>query len=425
MFFIYEEWGMPIKSIHVSNFKSFGDVYIDLRKFNILIGANASGKSNFLQILKYLRDIRNFGLDNAISLQGGVEYLINTRINTSQEFKVNIVFDDRYERIIKTNNQTSILKILQSSYELSIQFSTNYVDFVITEDKLIQNCEIYNFDDESSEQKNKIANSKIIVYKNQNNEIDIDYQSDNNLIDVAPIYYFASQELKANTVLLETPLLSLLMPADSDTLKNLSIYDFDHKLTKKATPITGKLELEEDGTNLAIVLKNIIREDSSKKKLLNLLSVVLPFVKDLKIEEFTDKSLIFKIKEQYTKNYNNYIPSSLISDGTVNIIALLIALYFENESLTVIEEPERNIHPYLISKIIEMMKEASTNKQIIVTTHNPEMVKYANLEDILLISRNKEGFSVLSRPYEQEEVKISLENHIEFEDLYTKDLLSI
>lgn len=421
---------MPIKSIKVSNFKSFRDTYIELRKFNILIGANASGKSNFLQILKFLRDIRNFGLDNAISLQGGVEYLINTRINTSHEFKVNIVFDDRYERIIKKNNQTSLLKILQSSYELSIQFSPNHVDFVITEDQLIQNCEIYNFDGESSEQKNKIANSKIILSKNQNNKIDIDYQSDNNLsiineFDVLPIYYFASQEFKPNTVLLETPFLSLLMPADSDTLKNLSIYDFDHKLTKKATPITGKLELEEDGTNLAIVIKNIIRESSSKRKLLNLLSVVLPFVKDFKIEEFTDKSLMFQIKEQYLKNYNNYIPSSLISDGTVNIIALLIALYFENEPLTIIEEPERSIHPSLISKIIEMMKEASTNKQIIVTTHNPEMVKYADLEGILLISRDKEGFSVVSRPYEQEEVKIFLENQIEFEDLYIENLLSI
>ncbi|RUS97378.1 hypothetical protein DSM106972_084810 [Dulcicalothrix desertica PCC 7102] len=420
---------MPIKSIHVSNFKSFRDSYIELGKLNILIGANASGKSNFLQILKFLRDIRNFGLDNAISLQGGVEYLINTRINTSQEFKVNIVFDDKHERFIKKNNQTSLLKILQSSYELSIQFSPNHVDFVITEDKLIQNCEIYNFHDESSEQKNKIANSKIVLSKNQN-KIDIDYRSDNNSstinkFDVLPIHYFASQELKSNTVLLENPFLSLLMPEDSDTLKNVSIYDFDHKLTKKATPITGKLELEEDGTNLPIVIKKIIREGNSKRKLLNLLSVVLPFVKDLKIEEYTDKSLIFQIKEQYLKNDNNYIPSSLISDGTVNIIALLIALYFENEPLTIIEEPERNIHPYLISKIIEMMKEASMNKQIIVTTHNPEMVKYANRESILLISRDKQGFSQISRPYEQEEIKIFLENQIEFEELYVKNLLSI
>ncbi len=209
-------------------------------------------------------------------------------------------------------------------------------------------------------------------------------------------------------------------------MKNISIYDFDHKLTKKATPITGKLELEEDATNLAIVLKNIIRDDNSKTKLLNLLSVILPFVKNLKIQEYTDKSLIFQIKEQYLKNDNKYIiPSSLISNSTVNIIALLIALYFENEPSTIIEEPERNIHPYLISKIIEMMKEASMNKQIIVTTHNPEMVKYADIESILLISIDKQGFSQISRPYEQEEIKIFFENQIEFEELYVKNLLSI
>lgn len=48
---------MAIKRIHVKNFKSFKDLEVEFGKFNVLIGANASGKSNFIQMFQFLRDI--------------------------------------------------------------------------------------------------------------------------------------------------------------------------------------------------------------------------------------------------------------------------------------------------------------------------------------------------------------------------------
>jgi len=71
------------------------------------------------------------------------------------------------------------------------------------------------------------------------------------------------------------------------------------------------------------------------------------------------------------------------------------------------------------------MKEASQHKQIIVTTHNPEIVKYADLEDILLIARDNEGLSTISRPAEKEEIKTFLKNEIGIEELYVQNLLGI
>ena len=44
---------MAIKRIKVSNFKSFDAVDLELSKFNMVIGANASGKSNFIQAFKF------------------------------------------------------------------------------------------------------------------------------------------------------------------------------------------------------------------------------------------------------------------------------------------------------------------------------------------------------------------------------------
>lgn len=81
-----------------------------------------------------------------------------------------------------------------------------------------------------------------------------------------------------------------------------------------------------------------------------------------------DKSLIFTMREKY---YNDYLPASLLSDGTISLISLIIALYFEKRPLAVFEDPGRNIHPSLVAKIVSMMEEVSDQRQVIVTTHNP------------------------------------------------------
>jgi predicted ATPase len=69
------------------------------------------------------------------------------------------------------------------------------------------------------------------------------------------------------------------------------------------------------------------------------------------------------------------------------------------------------------------MKDVASKKQVLVTTHNPQMVKFAGQENILLISRDKDGFSVISKPYEKEMVREFLKNEIGIEDLFIQNLL--
>ena len=209
----------------------------------------------------------------------------------------------------------------------------------------------------------------------------------------------------------------------SNFFSDISIYDFDPKLSKKATLVTGKIELEPNGRNLAIVLKNILEDRKNEERISNLIKDLLPFIEGITVEKLTDKSLLASLKEVYYGE--TLLPAFLMSDGTINITALIIALYFEKKPLIVIEEPERNIHPYLISKVIDMMNDVSERqkKQIIVTTHNPEVVRYTGIENILLVHRDDKGFSQISRPAEKEEVKIFLENKMGIEELYVQNLL--
>jgi predicted ATPase len=418
---------MTIKTIRVKNFKSFKELHVDLGKFNILIGANASGKSNFIRVIEFLRDIERHGLDNAIQLQGGREYLTNLNIGVGESLSVEVVLSEgagKTGRIIASSKDGTnhlFLDDPEISYSFSIHFRKKGAGFDVLDDRLVFNGLFKTW--------SRTAEGGERVRRQHDGVGEVVVTRDGETISVKTIppegLSLAEYEVMPWLLRGNVPQRSLVLEhAESVTgrpLQGIAIYDFDPKLPKKATPITGKADLEEDGSNLAIVLKNIIENGDQKRKLENLLGDLLPFVAGLEVEKFADKSLLFSLRETYAKKQS--LPASLISDGTINITALIAALYFEKKPVAIIEEPERNIHPSLISKLVAMMKDASQGKQIIVTTHNPEVVRHADIGDVLLVSRNGDGFSTISRPSENNEVKVFLQNEMGLEELFVENLL--
>lgn len=441
---------MSIKRIKVTNFKSFKDLDVELGDFNIIIGANASGKSNFINIFRFLRDISTLGLDNAISIQGGVEYLKNINLNYEENLCMQIICDNKYQFSSETKIGLIGLKIYQISYEFEIKFNKKGHGFKVIKDIIKQQYNLHKLEkiNKIIEEKENLGNGEITitmlngnikkVIKKPNNinlndeEIYPQILLFNSLLktmknskneDIILTDLFGKIKERKEYLLLESPLFIFIMPRFENEFNKISIYDFDPKLPKKTTTITGKSKLEEDGNNLSIVLKNIISNTDKKRKFNNLIKELLPFVADINYKKIVDKSLIFTLCEEFNKE--EYLFASFLSDGTINIILQIVALYFEDNILSIIEEPERNIHPYLISKLIDMMKDASKNKQLIITTHNPEIIKHSELNDILLLSRDKEGFSNIIRPAEKEEVKIFIKNNIGIEELYVQNLLEM
>jgi predicted ATPase len=117
------------------------------------------------------------------------------------------------------------------------------------------------------------------------------------------------------------------------------------------------------------------------------------------------------------------MPASFLSDGTIDIVALIVILYFERKSFVIIEEPERNLHPSLISRLVELFKDASRLKQIVVSTHNPEIVRYAEPGQLILISRDASGSSHAERPADKAQVQRFLSEEISMHELYVQNLL--
>jgi predicted ATPase len=146
---------------------------------------------------------------------------------------------------------------------------------------------------------------------------------------------------------------------------------------------------------------------------------MLPFTVAVGVEQYLGVSLLLKLREEY---YDDSLLANLLSDGTVDVVALIVALFFEDKDVVIIEEPERNIHPHLISGLMTLMKDAARNRQVIITTHSPEVVKHAGVQNLLLMSRDKEGFSMVSRPAEKEDVKVFLENNLGLDEVFVQEL---
>ena len=73
---------------------------------------------------------------------------------------------------------------------------------------------------------------------------------------------------------------------------------------------------------------------------------------------------------------------------------------------------------------MQMMNEVTDDTQVIVTTHNPELLRHANLEDILLVTRDPDGHSQITRPADSEVLSHFLQNELGVEDLFVQNLLA-
>lgn len=424
-----------IKRIKVTNFKSFKRLEVKLGKFNVFIGANASGKSNFIQVFEFLRDISAAGLDNAISMQGGAKYLTNLLSDPSADLSLEIELDTSdmpilslFPSIIYAAGEHVEAESKCASYKLTIRFKEKKIEII--EDEL---TEVFEFKDRTPHGRAKEisleGNIRISTIPevdftyNLPDQIHLDADAKSQLDFFKKIVSrgFRAQPEGRNKVLLESSAAASLLPAFEMSLNHISIFDFDPKLPKRAVFIKGRAELEEDGSNLAIVLKNILDDKEKERVFNNLIQDLLPFVEKFRVEQIQDTSFIILLEEEFFTNKD--LPAPLISDGTINIAALIMALFFDRNPIAIIEEPERNMHPHLVSKTVGMMKEASENKQIIITTHNPQIVKNLSRSELFLVSRDKKGYSSITPSQNIGQLDVFLKNELGIDELYVDNLL--
>jgi len=180
--------------------------------------------------------------------------------------------------------------------------------------------------------------------------------------------------------------------------------EFLNKLTFKF--LNNNLDTE----NLTIdkIAENIKASFGDINKINNLISFLTP-IEEIKLGENynvyldnnAEKFLIDNLKFEH-KVSNSWLPYSSLSDGTKRLFYIISELFFGNynqnnssefrKHLVFLEEPELGIHPHQLHLLMNFIKDQSKDKQIILTTHSPQVLNILGKDELhrIIIASNED-----------------------------------
>ncbi len=149
-------------------------------------------------------------------------------------------------------------------------------------------------------------------------------------------------------------------------------------------------QLNASGSNLAAVLYRLEQDKAMRETIVEWLQLVVPSLQAVQAqtERLTGSKVIAFLEEGLDKPF----PPHLISDGTVYLLCLLVAVLDRGDlpCMTLIEESERGLHPKAIQALIELFREQATPAQPIwITTHSETVVRCLQNEELWLVEKKQ------------------------------------
>ncbi|HWE95147.1 MAG TPA: ATP-binding protein [Tepidisphaeraceae bacterium] len=146
-----------------------------------------------------------------------------------------------------------------------------------------------------------------------------------------------------------------------------------------------------DGSNLPWVIQNLIDEAPGMfKQWVAHVRTALPDIEQIRTVERTDDKHRYLVV-RYSGGVE--VPSWMVSDGTLRLLALTLPAYLPNlHGLFLIEEPENGVHPKAIETVIQSLSSVY-NAQVLLATHSPVIINAIELEDILCFQKDSNGFT--------------------------------
>jgi predicted ATPase len=347
-----------IRRVKIRNYKSIKSCDVELKPFTILVGRNGSGKSNFLDALRFVGEgLRNpaGAMNWSLSPWGGVADAQGEYPDAWIELELRLDEDSSAEIALCLRRQPG-----------------GILGFSIREEK-------------------------VTIRRDDS--------------DTKHFYYMRDGQLVGASVKLmpATASRGLYLPSASalpefrpafDALTGMGFYDLVPEAMRAVeTGPSDFLLLARNGANLASVFHGLEERLGDKIRLLQYLNVIIPQVIDVRYELLRDAFpyLVFDLDRSPSNIPISFVASGM-SDGTLRALGILVAInQLANDGrpirLVGIEEPETALHPAASGALMDAFREAATHTQVLITTHSADLLdRYdPDEDDHLLLATMNEG----------------------------------
>lgn len=360
-----------IENVVIRNYKSIRELALTLRNLNVLIGANGSGKSNFISFFEMTKALYERYLGAYTLKRGGIDNLLYHGRKRSPYIYGLLDFDN-------TNAFHFKIAPVLSGIKGFIEETGDYFNATEAQGKHYERWSHARWD-------SGVEESNILTTS-----------------------HYRLRYVK-------------------NYLQSFTVYHFhDTSLTSKMRgpcDIGDNTYLRDDASNLAAYLYMLQNTDEKAFRLIEgVVSSVAPYFDrfDLKPDRNNPSQISLEWKE---KGADTYLNGLSFSDGTLRFIAMAALLLQSNlPKVIIIDEPELGLHPVAIETFAAMVKRASLSAQIIISTQSSNLVNCFTPEDIIAVDR-EEGQTVFRR-LNSEDLSAWMEDYdYSISDLWEKNFI--
>jgi predicted ATPase len=332
----------PLEQIELQGYKSFRKLpSFHMRDgLNVLIGANGSGKTNFIRFFELLGNMmdKNRGLQNYLSQRGRADAFLFRGTKITEQFSAHLWFGlNEYQFTLK------------AAADRSMFFAQESAPFEGPLYGAIQNeQETGHLESRFPAKTSPTASEKWVV----------------DTISGWRIYHFHDTSPSASVMGL------------CNTVENQHLHG--------------------DAGNLAaFLLKMRDAQPQYYDRIVKTIRLAAPYFGDFELKEVAPGQTQLLWKERYSDLV--FYPHQL-SDGSIRFICLAaLLLQPKPPSTLIIDEPELGLHPYALELLAGLFREAAARVQLIVSTQSRPLVDEFEPEDLIIVDRT-EGETEFSRP---------------------------
>lgn len=333
-----------ITRLKVRNFRSLADIDLNLEPLTVFVGQNGAGKSNIIDVLRFVRDAITRGLDNAILERNGIGAL--RRWSKSRPYDIEIQITLRTRKNL----------MMEYGFKLGSESGGEY---------------------RIKHEKGTILGKDPVTFEIRDGQI----------INAPKEFEkgFSLRESQTNLIL---P--TAIYPMNDfygllSDLRNMGFYTIYPNTLREPQKPANVSPLDEKAQNLASVLRSLKKKKRAyTQEILDALGKVSSGVSDYSVTQ-VGGYLVTKLL--HGKGGPGF-ELSQESDGTLRILGILTALYQEPpRPLIAIEEPELTIHPGALGVLCDALKEASARSQVLITTHSPDLLYHFPAESLRVVEK--------------------------------------